>query len=469
LKKNQTINRAISIFLLAAIFVLTFFILRNLEGDPYQQLTKNDPDQVAYGQFKDKFKSATEEESIFITVANNKGIFQQDFLEKVDSLAKFLVKTKHVLRVYSLTGMHVIFYNGWDIEARPLVHISQPGFYSSDSAYIFQSKEYRDLLISRDGHAIAIGAFHDTALSRKQKKQLIDSIRTKINELEFDQSHFVSRITIEQNSKEKIIFILLFLVIVLVVFHLSVRRSFRQLQTVLAKRLISACLLISIFVIGFFISYHEFNIRIRDLAWGKTKTDLEFIDKNFYGSRPFELVLSINDGQKNFYEPGMMKKIGEIENYLRDSLNAGAIITPASLFKGANKAFHGDQIAYFKIPDSTHLISRFAEAIYQTEYADEMERWMVRDGSNIRITARFPDAGSRAFRSTIQKIETFLAQKNYSDHFSYRFTGKAMVFDKWIGPMVKNILLISTGLLLISLGINFFILKTSANKNHLLG
>jgi predicted RND superfamily exporter protein len=194
-------------------------------------------------------------------------------------------------------------------------------------------------------------------------------------------------------------------------------------------------------------------------------SDLKYMDQNFYGSRPFEMVLRIKNNQPGFYDTAMMHKVEDIQNYLRDSLRVGALISPNSLFKGANKAFHGGSSNYFRIPDSAHHIQRFAEAIMQTEYADELQRYMVADGSSIRISGRLEDVGTEQFHILSEKLQKFYA-RNYSQHFSYQITGTAVIYDK-ISVFLVKILAIAF-ILAIGIYILFVLIfgQTGRNKNH---
>ena len=463
LKRLLHTKNSIPIFLWALITILCFLTLRNLDPDPQRLLAKNDPDKVFYQQFKEQFKAAAEEEFIFITLTNNKGIFQKEFLEKVDSLTNFLGRSPGILRVYSLTNEHIIFFNGSDINARPLIHVGQPEFYQEDSIYLFQSKEYRDLHISKDKRSIAIGAFNDPGLTGKQKDELVRSINSKILQLGFDESHFVTKTKIERNSKGLVIGLVLAFVLILILFYL-LSKSLRA-RLVKNKLLISGFLIVLAIISAFYISNHELNFHLSDGVFGKTKADLEFIDNNFYGSRPFEMVVTIKNGQHSFYDIDMMKKVEEIEDFLKDSLSTGAIITPISLFKGANKAFHGGENAYFKIPGSVQHVARFAEAIYQTEYADEMERYMLPDGSSIRISGRLPDVGSKEFKSLSKKFDRFFNNRQYSNSFSYRLTGPAILIDR-ASNSLKNIFLAFLIAFFLYLLVLLLSLKAKPNKNH---
>jgi len=531
---KQLFNRRTSsfiIFLVALITIVSLIPLSGLHVDfnPAQLLKKNDPDKATYDQFKTQFNASSEEQNIFIALKNRRGIFQKDFLVKADSLTRFLLRHPKVLRVYSLTSTTLIYFNGEDVNARPLLHVNQPEFYKEDSIYLFESNEYRDLLVSARGDCIAIGAFNDTSLTHQEKEQLLQSIEAKIKELNFDESHLISRIQFEKASMQKgkrLLSLCFFgLLIVIVIGYLLLHRSVKEIMINLAvilttllwslalislfgsslnfltlllqvflllvvsislifigniyrrnttittgwtagRRIISSAIIILLTAISvYFISQKKIDSHLANAVSRSMASDLKYMDQNFYGSRPFEMVLRIKNNQPGFYDTAMMHKVEDIQNYLRDSLRVGALISPNSLFKGANKAFHGGSSNYFRIPDSAHHIQRFAEAIMQTEYADELQRYMVADGSSIRISGRLEDVGTEQFHILSEKLQKFYA-RNYSQHFSYQITGTAVIYDK-ISVFLVKILAIAF-ILAIGIYILFVLIfgQTGRNKNH---
>ena len=147
--------------------------------------------------FQQQFQSPAGDEIIMIGLQNKQGIFLKDFLQKTDSLTQFLTKLEPILKVYSITNSNIIFFLDSQINARPLVHIAKPELYATDSVFLFQSKEYRNLLVSKDGKTIAVAAFNKRYLTAKQKRLLLSEINKKIEELGFDKSHLVSKIKAE--------------------------------------------------------------------------------------------------------------------------------------------------------------------------------------------------------------------------------------------------------------------------------
>jgi predicted RND superfamily exporter protein len=470
---KQLSDRRASAFLIFLVLttIISLILLSRLSGfNPTQLLSSHDPDKIFYDQFKNDFNASSEEQSILIALKNNKGIFQKDFLEKSDSLTKFLLHERKILRVYSLTNANLIYLSGEDINARPLIHINQPEFYKQDSEYLFQSREFRDLLISHAGDCIAIGAFNDTILTQHEKDKLIESIQAKIMQLGFDESHMISRIQFEKASIAKLKSLLLIclcgLLAVIFIGFWSLRLTTASIKST-QKILYSLVIILLAATLIFYINNKKSDPNLSDAIpkTSKAWSDMKFIENNFSGTRPFELVLMMKSSQHSFYEIEIMQKVEEIQNFLKDSLGVGSIISPMSLFKGANKAFHGGTNEYFRIPDSAAHVNRFAEAILQTEYADEMERYMFANGSTIRISGRLTDVGAARFKELSGKLQSFM-DRNYSALFSHKLTGTAIIYDKALPRLQKVVATV----IIVIVAIYFLVLlgfvRRTANKNH---
>ena len=136
----------------------------------------NDPDVLFYQQFREVFNTDLDNETILIGLENSNGIFQTDFLNKIDSLTNFITKLNHIQKVYSLTNSSFIYLKDNQFNAKPVIRISQPQYYNEDSIQLFESQEYRDLLISKSGKSVAIAAINDLQLDEFGKTNLFQSI-----------------------------------------------------------------------------------------------------------------------------------------------------------------------------------------------------------------------------------------------------------------------------------------------------
>jgi len=154
-----------------------------------------------------------------------------------------------------------------------------------------------------------------------------------------------------------------------------------------------------------------------------------------------------------------LNQVEEVEAFLKDSCGIGYIISPLSLFRGANKAFHGGEISGFRLPDTQQEINRYYEGITQTEFADEMKHYLAIDGSRLRISGRLPNLSVKEFKPLKEKIDLFITKKKPDTGFSYQLTGSAILLDKITYSLTENLF---TGILfdvLIICLIAFFLLR----------
>lgn len=589
-------RRIIFVLLLLTIFSFIPLRLLKFEFNIEKLFPRDDDDLAFFKDFQQQFHSEMDDEFILIGLKNNNGIFQQDFLEKTDSLTRFITKLDNIIKVYSLTSTNLIYFQNDEINARPLIHISQPILYPTDSAYLFESKEYRDLLISKDGRSIAIAAFNKQFLNDDQKDLILNSIRRKIEDLKFDEYHLTAKIRIERIYVEEIeknlkIYLLISLTLISIVLFIL----FKSLKTILVPLFIIAvsitwtfsfitltghsldiissllppilaaiCMSDIIHISTHYIenlrsglakqealkkTYREtglatfytcctvatgfFTLGITDIipirnfgvfagvglfiafgitmlglyayytlspvpkvAYEKTAEqrwnnflassfkivlkykytalivfavigtisiyfinkieinssllqeipkknpvlqDYKFMETDFAGTRPFELELTNATPGKSFFDLQKINLAEEIETYLKDSCGVGNLISPLSLYRGANKAFYAGDNAHFYLPQTQPEVNRFYEAIMQTEHADEMQHYLSADGQRLRISGRLPNMTLKEFKKIEKKFERFFYSKNYEESVSYHLTGSAVLLDKITYSLTKNL------------------------------
>lgn len=586
------------IFVLLLFTIFSFIPLRSLKFEfNIEKLFPRDDDDLAFfQQFQQQFHSEKDDEFILIGLKNKEGIFKQDFLEKADSLTRFITKLDNIITVYSLTSTNLLYFKNEEINARPLIHISQPQLYTADSVYLFESKEYRDLLVSKDGRSIAIAAFNKQFLEDDQKDLILDNIRKKIEELKFDEYHLTAKIRIERiyvkeiekNLKIYLLISLLLISIVLFILFKSVKtiivplliiavsiiwtlsfitltgHSLDIISSLLPPILAAICMSDIIHIsthyienlraglpktealkktyreiglatfytcctvatgfftlgitdiipirnfgffagVGLFISFgitmfalyayytlspvpkivyektaehrwnnflassfkkvikHKYTVLvicafvasislyfIRKIEINSSLLqeipkknpvldDYRFMETDFAGTRPFELELTIPETKASFFELQKINLVEEIENYLKDSCGVGNLISPLSLFRGANKAFYAGDNAHFRLPQTQQEVNRFYEAIMQTEHADEMQHYLSNDGKRLRISGRLPNMTLKDFKIIERKFEKYFNSKNYTKSFSYQLTGSAVLLDKITYSLTKNL------------------------------
>ncbi len=195
---NENKSR-MGIFVILLLTVFSIIPLRSLkfEFNIEKLFPAGDTELAFFKEFQQQFHSEIDDEFIFIGLKNKTGIFNRNFLIKTDSLSRFISRLDNIIKIYSLTTTNLIYFQKEEVNARPLIHIDRPELYAADSVYLFQSKEYRDLLISKDGKSIAIAAFNKQNLTDEQKDYILNNIQQKINELGFDETHLTAKIRVD--------------------------------------------------------------------------------------------------------------------------------------------------------------------------------------------------------------------------------------------------------------------------------
>lgn len=600
---NERISRtAITIIILLS--VLCLIPLRGLRFDfnIEKLFPADDPELSFFQDFQKQFNSQIDDEFIFIGLKNDKGLFDQDFLTKTDSLTQYIQRQPHILKVYSLTRANLIYFSNNDFNARPLVHIYDPSKYKEDSVDLFNAAEFRNLLISKDGRSIALAAFNEQLLTNIQKDSLLDGIQNRIRELGFSESHLTAKIRVERIYEKEIAANLQkYMVLSLILLCLALYVLFRSLRSILLPLVIigvsiawtlalmaltghnldiisslmppilaticmsdvihisthymeqlrmglpkkqaldkaykevglatfyTCCTIAVGFVtlgitdiipirnfgffaaagilLGFFVTYfslYAFYLfgplpkqamtNSREHFWDRLLSfclrkvlrfrwwvfgllflativslyytskieinssllqeiprknpmldDYRFMEKDFSGTRPFEMALTMKDSTQHFLSPEKLKEVDRVESFLRDSGGIGYIISPVSLFKGANKAFKGGMNSEFKLPDSLSAIRRYYEGITQTEYADELQHYLTADARQCRISGRLPNLSVKEFEPLQKKIENYFSRQEKEFSFTHHLTGSAVLLDKVTYSVTSNLI---TGILL---------------------
>lgn len=168
-------------------------------------------------------------------------------------------------------------------------------------------------------------------------------------------------------------------------------------------------------------------------------SDYEFMEKNFYGTRQFEMILTARNKQFSFFSVELMKQVEEIENYLKDNCKVGGLISPLSFFRGANKALNGGDTSYYKLPEQKNVF-RIYGAILQTDHSDEIRRYLSENWTRMRISGRMPDMAREDFKNTAEDFKKYFGHKGFSDFFSYSLTGKPLMLDKTMDYVSQKLL-----------------------------
>lgn len=186
--------------------------------------------------------------------------------------------------------------------------------------------------------------------------------------------------------------------------------------------------------------------------------DIKYFDSAFGGSRMVEINISSKNSDSGFHHIENLKSLDNIIRYLEDSMEVFSIISPLTMIKAANKAYLGGDTNQFRLPDKDQQLTNYISAISQTTYGEEMDRYFIPDGSEVRVSGRIKNMNLKESIDFENRIQDFIKSNDYSKKFTLTVTGESFLMDKTPQFLVRNLkwgLLLS--ILIMSL-IGYFIL-----------
>lgn len=218
--KNRKVYAWLVLSFIAAFSFFCVLQLRDIRFDyDFEAFFPNEDKELEmYNKYRETF--GYDNEFVLIALENKAGIFKQEFLKKVDSLASNLSQTPFITKVNSPTRMKQFNLQGLIPVQLRLMHIDDPDLYGSDSTYIFSNPELMGSFFPHDARSISLFVKTQDVLNKKESDSLSTLIVKQLNNFQFDEVHYVGRIFAQQVylqnlQKEFVVFILLALLLVI--------------------------------------------------------------------------------------------------------------------------------------------------------------------------------------------------------------------------------------------------------------
>jgi predicted RND superfamily exporter protein len=175
-----------------------------------------------YLAYQDTF--GTDYDWVLIGMANEEGIFDQDFLRKVQRLTDTLQANPLITRVTSPTEWVNRIVHPLGMIEEPVLHPEDPSRYAADSANIYQSHELVNTLFSPDRKSVLMIAETQEKLRKSQGDSLLAQLEGQIAQMQFDESAIAGKIKMDHDLISRMLeetfttFALSFALVVLVLF-----------------------------------------------------------------------------------------------------------------------------------------------------------------------------------------------------------------------------------------------------------
>ena len=197
-QNSPLVYRKPSIITVIVITAITFFMgwrASQMEFD-YNFETffpKDDPATLKFLEHRDQF--ITDNDYVLIAIRNEKGVFQKDFLTKINRLTKRI--EEQTWAEYVVSPSNIAFPVKDPLFGMlsnvPYLHFDKPKKYESDSTRIFNSPELAGSYFSSDGKSILIYVRHTSRLGENGCRGLAANTNEILAEFEFNEHHIAGR------------------------------------------------------------------------------------------------------------------------------------------------------------------------------------------------------------------------------------------------------------------------------------
>lgn len=187
---------------------------------------KGDPESTFFFEFRDSFHS--DNDFVIVGAKREAGIFNQEFLTKVDALTDSLENLKYVESVYSVTNFSEPIISGGLPFSRPILDFSSEEYLLRDSARLVNRPEYVGTFISPDFKSVGIQVLHKEYLSKSACDTLGRELQKLVYSFDFDESHAIGRcigqdVYIDMMQHEMVLFMGLSMLMIIIFLVIAFR------------------------------------------------------------------------------------------------------------------------------------------------------------------------------------------------------------------------------------------------------
>lgn len=149
----------------------------------------SDAELQFFSAFRERFEN--ENDYLALAIFREEGIYEQAFLEGVDSLSRSLIKEPTILEVSALTNATFHKLNILGLGAAvPLIHLQQADLYPEDSAFLASVPHFRYNLVSPDARSLCMYLRIEKGLSPEAADQMLRQIRTRVEAFAFERVYY---------------------------------------------------------------------------------------------------------------------------------------------------------------------------------------------------------------------------------------------------------------------------------------
>jgi uncharacterized protein len=182
---------ALSIIGIFTLICLYFVTTLRFDYDFEKMFPLGDPDLEYFYEFREKF--GNDNDYLLLGIKNEQGIFNKDFLNRLDSLTNQISRLDDVEKVLSPTNLKNPVVSPAGLFQLPVLHVHQPERYKDDSVLIYKDPGMIRSFFSEDGKSVALLIQHTQMIKKDPADALTKNIESLTDYYHFDQAHLAGK------------------------------------------------------------------------------------------------------------------------------------------------------------------------------------------------------------------------------------------------------------------------------------
>lgn len=225
---EKTFRKYARLILIGLLCATLFFIYQaskiGFDYDFEKFYPTSDTETEFFFDFRDKFQS--DNDFLLISIERKEGVFDLNFLKKVDKFVNDIKQINHVDSVASITNQSEFFIRA-KVTKRPLINFEDVDL-ERDSANIFTKPELINSFVANDGKSICLFIKHEDFLPKIKSDKLIDSLFSTSSKYKFEKIRIAGRTIgqkyyIDKMMNEMILFIGLSAILIVLFLFIAFR------------------------------------------------------------------------------------------------------------------------------------------------------------------------------------------------------------------------------------------------------
>ena len=183
----------------AALTLLSAFLLTRLtfSFEFEQFFPQGDPEYQFFKEYIEEFEN--DDNFLLVALGREAGVFEQDFLRKVEDFTVKAADLPHVTSVMSLTKMQYPLRTPFGITAVPAIHIEDSSYYATDREKALQDRRIVHNLLSEDATALTVVLKTKNRSTLEEARALMQALESLLEDYHFESHRILGRAAFQRD------------------------------------------------------------------------------------------------------------------------------------------------------------------------------------------------------------------------------------------------------------------------------